>query len=390
MYINSVLFKPLYTGMEHNIPVPGTAPPPPPPPPPAPMLAGVTGLQMVNVQHAEQQLASSPTKEYHVMHSRMDSSESNLDDGRLDLGPLYKQNREARLASQTVQVTNIQKLGDQVTYTTCTGPQPRIGGFENDSKVIASSFLGTRMNKGLKQVNECIASSFDPSNLSCIMCSEEHNILQTDKPAVICVSDQTFVPCLSKDQGNCISVVRLEDAGLTDLTDLVFEIFDKVRLPEGTVLLLGSGSHLLRVGASAYAYDWLDCVARIETRWREVNVCPLVPVWTFDCPGSLARDLGQLAIWFSQMYLNSTCGLHGAWSELIGQMDRGCSGGSPLATPEVIKLPMPSGLKDPTPRTFIFQYNSSCPALLSKLDCKAIPELVRALICSINNRWTLR
>ena len=88
------------------------------------------------------------------------------------------------------------------------------------------------------------------------------------------------------------------------------------------------------------------------------------------------------------MYLNSTCGLHAAWSELIGQMDRGCSGGSPLATPEVIKLPMPSGLKDPTPRTFIFQYNSSCPALLSKLDCKAISELVRALICSVNNSFS--
>ncbi len=63
-------------------------------------------------------------------------------------------------------------------------------------------------------------------------------------------------------------------------------------------------------------------------------------------------------------------------------------GGSPLATPEIVKLPMPSALNDPNPRTYIFQYKSSCPALLSKLDCKATSELVCVQIISINNSFS--
>jgi hypothetical protein len=45
-------------------------------------------------------------------------------------------------------------------------------------------------------------------------------------------------------------VVRLEDASLEDLMDIVLEIFDGMLLPEGSVFLFGSDSYLHRAGVT--------------------------------------------------------------------------------------------------------------------------------------------
>jgi hypothetical protein len=54
---------------------------------------------------------------------------------------------------------------------------------------------------------------------------------------------------------------------LTELTDLVIEVFDGTNLRPGTVVLLGSVSHLHRVGVSLYAKDWVTSVARLKKKW---------------------------------------------------------------------------------------------------------------------------
>ncbi len=84
------------------------------------------------------------------------------------------------------------------------------------------------------------------------MCTEEHPILGQSGPLVICMTDQCFVNYLSE---NCIGVVRLENVNLMELASIFLEIFEGRAIPNGSIVLLGSGSHLFRVGASAYTWE---------------------------------------------------------------------------------------------------------------------------------------
>ncbi len=108
---------------------------------------------------------------------------------------------------------------------------------------------------------------------------------------MLVLSDQNFIPFLpiSGGEGDCLAIVRVENSSLPELVDFAFEIFDSYRPLTGSVLMLGSPSHLHSVGTSAYAADWIDALARLETRWEGVHVCPLVPIIRENYPTSLTR-----------------------------------------------------------------------------------------------------
>jgi hypothetical protein len=84
--------------------------------------------------------------------------------------------------------------------------------------------------------------------------------------------DQNFVSKQMGDGESCVSVFQLENASLTELTDIMFEAIDSSSVHPGTVILMGSTSLLYRVerhlfiGVSLYAREWAINVARIEHR----------------------------------------------------------------------------------------------------------------------------
>jgi hypothetical protein len=111
--------------------------------------------------------------------------------------------------------------------------------------------------------------SFDPAVLRCITCDKEHKILgdkTNGQPATLCFTDQNFVSALKGDGESCVSVFQLENASLTELTDIMFEAIDSSSVHPGTVILMGSTSLLYRIGVSLYAREWAINVARIEHR----------------------------------------------------------------------------------------------------------------------------
>ncbi len=75
----------------------------------------------------------------------------------------------------------------------------------------------------------------------------EHCILSYNVPIAICISDQNFPACFSYKE-NCVPIIRLENSSLAELTDLLFKVFEQKNLPQGSVIMLGSGSILNRVG----------------------------------------------------------------------------------------------------------------------------------------------
>ena len=53
---------------------------------------------------------------------------------------------------------------------------------------------------------------------------------------------------------------------MEELADMVCEMFEGVVVPPGSLILLGSASHLYTVGATIYALDWTKVVADLGKR----------------------------------------------------------------------------------------------------------------------------
>ena len=313
------------------------------------------------------------------------------DDSKPDLGACYSQCSSAREASIKTVSTDIDSEGQFIG----TGPSnySSIGSLDRKGdEYVTKTFHGARFTKGQQTVNECISLTFDPATLVCVTCKTEHNIIPTDgRPLAIVVSDQNFVTKIgSAEDNSCIPVVRLENATLSELVDLSLEIFHNVSIKAGSIFIIGSGSFLFRGGASAYANEWLKCLKRFSARWDQVHICPLIPILSEDCPGSLSRDLIELATWLAKSYSDNTSGLLDCWSALIHTVRCNSAGSTPLTCADVVKLAMPVSITSTEQYAHHFQFNSSCPAALLAQDRKTSEELVLVLIQTINRDFSVR
>jgi uncharacterized spore protein YtfJ len=118
-----------------------------------------------------------------------------------------------------------------------------------------------------------------------------------------------------------VGIVRIENANLKELFDVEREILSNNKVPEGSVLLFGSVSHLGRSGTTIYARDWTSVVALGSGIWRGVHIGPLIPLIISECPGSIIREICELSVWLDSVYGNSACGLHETWVRLVEAME---------------------------------------------------------------------
>jgi hypothetical protein len=165
-------------------------------------------------------------------------------------------------------------------------------------KEVLQTFRGTRMYSNNNAVNQNISLSFDPSTLSCMSCKNEHNILskgEHDGTPVIVFCDQNFVPTLSGDT-SCVAVARLENGSLDEIADLAIEILERHHIPPGTIILLGSVSHLINVGTTIFTTDWCNTIEKLRLNLRNAKIVPAVPVLREDGPGSLGKQLIHILV----------------------------------------------------------------------------------------------
>jgi hypothetical protein len=302
-----------------------------------------------------------------------------------------------------VQCSNAKNVGRTINLHECTpnesGPSfdttkatiPRVGSmYLQDRDDLAGVFHGARLMRGGVQTNEVLTCSFDSATLNCLACPKSHRMLDKSLPVTICFSDQNFIPTLRSNPGEtCIAVVRVEDAALSDLAAIALEIIDKFSLHPGSVLLFGSASHLFRVGASCYAQDWIGLLGKIEQRFKNVNVCPLIPILRETCPGPLARDIEILATWLVNVYPSNIKGLSESWRALVHFVQNAGSGQTVLAWEEHVKIPLPTSLTSAQLHPWYFCQRSSNPALLQGMDCTVTKELVRILLAALQRDFSI-
>jgi hypothetical protein len=198
-------------------------------------------------------------------------------------------------------------------------------------------------------------------------------------------SDQNFVSSIEGKSGTCIAVARQEDASLTDLFELAREIFENQKVPEGSVFLFGSASYLARVGTGTYARDWLSIVGRVEKQWRGIRVCPLIPLILSDCPGTLAREIAELAAWYAIIYENNPLGLFSAWAAAVSASENLSEGGISLPHMDSYKISVPASLSEQCPVfSMTFCSASTRPATLRGLPKDNLSVLVRTLVETVH------
>jgi hypothetical protein len=241
--------------------------------------------------------------------------------------------------------------------------------------------------RGNETVNQSISCSFDPATLVCLSCDIEHPAFG-DKPTVMIMSDQNFVPSLGTNDGNCIQIVRLENASLMELFELASEMFGKVALAEGSIFLFGSVSYLGRNGTSIYARDWTELVAHSSRTWRGIRICPLIPLITSDCPGPVIRELSELAVWFETVYGTDPQGMHGTWMRLVAAMEKCSMGTTSLDVMETYKVVLPSNLLcSKLDKVVTFCSNNSRPMTCSGLSKDSCGELLSSMLNEIHENF---
>ena len=133
------------------------------------------------------------------------------------------------------------------------------------------------------QARTTVYSTFDQITKKCVVCIPPgHPALKSrgDGPVVLVGSDQCFPACLPVvDGGECLRVVRVEDGSLQEVTHALADLVGNFKLHGSTVVLLGSISHLGKVGTQQYITDWVRSRWWVKNRLGEqCMVLPLVPV----------------------------------------------------------------------------------------------------------------
>jgi hypothetical protein len=272
---------------------------------------------------------------------------------------------------------------------TGTAPLPRLGKIiDTENYDHDKTYHGARLMCNGTKVNEVMTCSFDPKTLNCLACTALHSILGNGNPVAICFADQNFVPYICGNTG-CVAVVQMEDATLSDLTDIAIEIMGKSTIPTGSVILLGSASHLFKVGTGMYAADWVAEVHRLELRFKNVNFCPLAPILRELSPGSLVQDLETLSVWLQMMYDNSNKGLMTCWDAVVHFAQ--ISASDPTTAPHevLLKIPLPLSLRIGTTGSTMIRLCSSCPALLPGMSCTVTKEVINILLTALQNDFTI-
>jgi hypothetical protein len=220
--------------------------------------------------------------------------------------------------------------------------------------------------------------------MSCISCTSEHKIIGS-LPITVMFSDQNCVSNIEGKNGTCITVVRQEDASLSDLFEMSREIFENKKVPEGSVFLFGSASYLARVGTGTFAGDWLAVVSRAEKLWRGIRVCPLIPMIMLDSPGTLAREIAEVAAWFASIYKNNPLGLFNTWAAVVSASETLSDSGISLPHMDSYKISVPSSLSEQCTFTSVtFCSVSTRPATLRGLPKDNLSVLVRSLVETVH------
>jgi hypothetical protein len=236
-------------------------------------------------------------------------------------------------------------------------PKNDIGSFRPSGE----AWGGAPHEKKIFSLKKVINFSFDPENMCCNSCPVEHRVLEplggggggsvssAPEPVVFVLADQAFPAALVPGPGGgCVGVVQLECGSINELVNLFLDVTRGCSIPAGSVLLVGSLSHLADTGLSAYASDLNDAAARIDRIFQGgIVVLPglLIPPGEVNDP-VLTKDLFDVLSWskrVAKVVRGGQTVMDSCFEELVGLLTRAGTGGGQAAYGGRHRLPLELG-----------------------------------------------
>jgi hypothetical protein len=78
-------------------------------------------------------------------------------------------------------------------------------------------------------------------------------------------------------EGRCLAIMRLEAGSMDELVDLFLNLSRNTTVPEGTVVLIGSISHLAKVGVHGYTSACINAKRRVSGAIKGSVTIPFIP-----------------------------------------------------------------------------------------------------------------
>ena len=296
---------------------------------------------------------------------------------RLSLGSDYRTVQAARDAASCVRHLNPSPHSTESVSTSS---------FSREDERILLCQVGSNL-----QARTTVSSTFDQKTKKCVVCIPPgHSALKSvgGGPVVLVGSDQCFPACLPvMNGGECLRVVRVEDGSLQEVTHALSDAIGTVKLHGSTVVLLGSISHLGKVGTQQYITDWVRSRWWIKNRLGEqCMVLPLVPVPVQGIQGAgLIRALLETLHWFTALSATESLLVKDILSRYCNTyitLTEGTDNGNSRQCFRV-----PAGLDTKAYVSLVSEGWGSIPDCIPPLSRAAEEQIVLALITKLNSSF---
>ncbi len=87
---------------------------------------------------------------------------------------------------------------------------------------------------------------------------------------------------------------------------------------------------------------------RPNAAWKRVKINKTLEFHFImsDCPGTLAREIAEVAAWFASIYENNPLGLFNTWAAVVSASETLSDGGISLPHMDSYKISVPSSLSE--------------------------------------------
>ena len=184
-------------------------------------------------------------------------------------------------------------------------------------------------------------------------------------------------------------MVRVEDASLRELTLALADMLGNRILRSGTVICLGSLTHLAQVGTGQYCTDWVKSRWWLKERFGDsILVVPLPPVPLGGIAGkSLVRSALEASTWFMASNCTESLLLKHVHQTLIDTFLTQGEGEGWANERQCIRLPV--SLDSPAFTSMVSEGWGNRPDGVPPLSQAAEEILITPLLCTLNEAFCL-
>jgi hypothetical protein len=210
-------------------------------------------------------------------------------------------------------------------------------------------------------------------------------------PVVIAVTDQAFPPCVlaRTAKKEYIRVIKVEDDSLQDLTHALADAIGQGKLAKGSVIMIGSVTHMAHTGTEHYLTDWVRSRWWIEERFGEDKiVLPLAPILGEGLKDrSTVRTLVESLTWFTTLSATEAVLMKGTLTDYISRYFT-CTNGEGWK-PDRQCFRLPAGLDTKATVAIVSDGGGNWPDCIPPMLMAAEEIIVKNLLAKLNEAFDL-